>query len=63
MVETLRRLPVNNEAIADPVVTGDPFLAGSAAAVQSRHPAAHQPRDALRLRLHDRRRPGPVRER
>ena len=34
MVEALRRLPVNNEAIADPVVTGDPFLAGSAAAIQ-----------------------------
>jgi len=33
MVETLRRLPTNNEAIADPVVTGDPYLAGSAEAV------------------------------
>jgi arabinogalactan oligomer/maltooligosaccharide transport system substrate-binding protein len=34
MVQTLRRLPANNEAIADPVVTGDKFLAGSAAAVK-----------------------------
>ena len=33
-----RRLPANNEAIADPVVTGDPFLAGSAAAVQNGMP-------------------------
>ena len=57
MVETLRRLPVNNEAIDDPVVTGDPFLAGSAAAIQHGIVAADQPRDALRVRLHDRRRP------
>ncbi len=34
MVEQLRRLPANNEAIADPVVAGDTFLAGSAAAIQ-----------------------------
>ena len=34
MVEALRRLPGNNEAIADPIVTGDPLLAGAAAAVQ-----------------------------
>jgi arabinogalactan oligomer/maltooligosaccharide transport system substrate-binding protein len=33
IVETLRRLPANNEAIADPIVAGDPFLAGSAAAI------------------------------
>jgi len=33
MVKTLRRLPANNEAIADPTVTSDPFLAGSAAAI------------------------------
>ncbi len=33
MVETLRRLPTNNEALADPIVTSDPFLAGSAEAV------------------------------
>ncbi len=34
MVETLRRLPANNEAIADPVVAADTFLAGSAAAIE-----------------------------
>jgi arabinogalactan oligomer / maltooligosaccharide transport system substrate-binding protein len=34
MVSTLRRLPANNEAIADPVVTSDKYLAGSAAAIQ-----------------------------
>lgn len=34
MVEQLRRLPANNEAIADPVVAGDAFLAGSAAAIE-----------------------------
>jgi arabinogalactan oligomer/maltooligosaccharide transport system substrate-binding protein len=33
MVEQLRRLPANNEAIADPIVSGDTFLAGSAAAI------------------------------
>ncbi len=34
MVEQLRRLPANNEAIADPIVANDPFLAGSAAAIE-----------------------------
>lgn len=34
MVETLRRLPANNEAIADPIVANDPYLAGSAAAIE-----------------------------
>lgn len=34
MVEQLRRLPANNEAIADPIVASDPFLAGSAAAIE-----------------------------
>ena len=34
MVEQLRRLPANNEAIADPIVVNDPFLAGSAAAIE-----------------------------
>ena len=33
-VETLSRLPANAEAINDPMVTDDPFLAGSALAVQ-----------------------------
>jgi arabinogalactan oligomer / maltooligosaccharide transport system substrate-binding protein len=33
MVDALRRLPTNNEALADPIVTGDAFLAGSADAV------------------------------
>jgi arabinogalactan oligomer / maltooligosaccharide transport system substrate-binding protein len=33
-VEALSRLPGNAEAIEDPLVTEDPFLAGSAAAVQ-----------------------------
>lgn len=32
MVKTLKRLPGNAEAIADPVVTGDPLLNGAAAA-------------------------------
>jgi arabinogalactan oligomer/maltooligosaccharide transport system substrate-binding protein len=34
MVETLQRLPANSEAMADPVVTGDPLLAGAAEAVK-----------------------------
>jgi len=34
MVQTLRRLPALNDAIADPIVTGDKYLAGSAAALQ-----------------------------
>jgi len=34
MVEALKRLPANLEALADPIVTGDPLLAGAAAAVQ-----------------------------
>lgn len=34
MVEQLRRLPANNEALADPIVSGDQFLAGSAAAIE-----------------------------
>jgi arabinogalactan oligomer/maltooligosaccharide transport system substrate-binding protein len=34
MVETLKRLPGNAEAIADPVVTGDPLLAGAAEAAK-----------------------------
>ena len=33
MVEELRRLPANAEALADPVVTDDPLLAGAAEAV------------------------------
>ena len=32
MVKALKRLPGNAEAIADPVVTGDPLLNGAAAA-------------------------------
>lgn len=34
IVETLKRLPGNAEAIADPIVTGDKLLAGAAAAAQ-----------------------------
>ena len=34
IVETLKRLPGNAEAIADTVVTGDPLLSGAAAAAQ-----------------------------
>ena len=34
IVETLKRLPGNAEAIADPIVTGDSLLAGAAAAAQ-----------------------------
>jgi len=34
IVETLKRLPGNAEAIADPIVTDDPLLAGAAAAAQ-----------------------------
>ncbi len=34
MVETLKRLPGNAEAIADPIVTGDALLAGAAEAAQ-----------------------------
>jgi arabinogalactan oligomer/maltooligosaccharide transport system substrate-binding protein len=34
IVETLKRLPGNAEAIADPAVTGDPLLAGAAEAAQ-----------------------------
>jgi maltose-binding protein MalE len=34
IVETLKRLPGNAEAIADPIVTGDELLAGAAAAAQ-----------------------------
>ena len=30
LVKAFRRLPANAEAIADPVVTGDPLLAGTA---------------------------------
>ena len=33
MVEELRRLPANAEALADPIVTDDPLLAGAAEAV------------------------------
>jgi arabinogalactan oligomer / maltooligosaccharide transport system substrate-binding protein len=34
LVNTLQRLPANAEALADPVVTGNPLLAGAAQAVQ-----------------------------
>jgi arabinogalactan oligomer / maltooligosaccharide transport system substrate-binding protein len=34
IVEALKRLPGNAEAIADPIVTGDPLLAGAAEAAQ-----------------------------
>jgi arabinogalactan oligomer/maltooligosaccharide transport system substrate-binding protein len=34
IVETLKRLPGNAEAIADPIVTGDPLLGGAAEAAQ-----------------------------
>lgn len=34
MVEELRRLPANAEALADPIVTDDPLLAGASEAVQ-----------------------------
>jgi len=34
MVEALKRLPANAEALADPVVTDDPLLAGAAEAVK-----------------------------
>jgi arabinogalactan oligomer/maltooligosaccharide transport system substrate-binding protein len=34
IVQTLKRLPGNAEAIADSIVTGDPLLAGAAAAAQ-----------------------------
>jgi arabinogalactan oligomer / maltooligosaccharide transport system substrate-binding protein len=34
MVEELRRLPANAEALADPIVTEDPLLAGASEAVQ-----------------------------
>jgi arabinogalactan oligomer/maltooligosaccharide transport system substrate-binding protein len=34
IVETLKRLPGNAEAIADPIVTDDPLLSGAAAAAQ-----------------------------
>jgi arabinogalactan oligomer/maltooligosaccharide transport system substrate-binding protein len=38
MVDALRRLPANAAALADPIVTGDPLLAGAAAAVQKGTP-------------------------
>lgn len=38
MVKTLKRLPGNAEAIADPIVTGDALLAGAAAAAQKGTP-------------------------
>ena len=34
MVETLKRLPANAEALADPIVTDDPLLSGAAEAVK-----------------------------
>jgi arabinogalactan oligomer / maltooligosaccharide transport system substrate-binding protein len=34
MVEELRRLPANAEALSDPIVTEDPLLAGASEAVQ-----------------------------
>ncbi len=34
LVKAIKRLPANNEALADPIVTGDPLLAGAAQAVQ-----------------------------
>ena len=34
LVKTLKRLPGNAEALADPIVTSDPFLDGAAAAAQ-----------------------------
>ena len=34
LVEDLRRLPANAQAVADPVVTGDPLLAGAAEAAK-----------------------------
>ncbi len=34
IVETLKRLPGNAEAIEDPIVTGDPLLAGASEAAQ-----------------------------
>jgi arabinogalactan oligomer/maltooligosaccharide transport system substrate-binding protein len=34
MVDSLRRLPANAEALTDPIVTDDPLLAGAAEAVQ-----------------------------
>jgi arabinogalactan oligomer/maltooligosaccharide transport system substrate-binding protein len=38
MVKTLKRLPGNAEAIADPIVTGDALLAGAAEAAQKGTP-------------------------
>ncbi len=38
MVEELRRLPANAEALEDPIVTDDPLLAGAAEAVQKGTP-------------------------
>lgn len=38
MVEELRRLPANLEALEDPIVTDDPLLAGAAEAVQKGTP-------------------------
>lgn len=38
MVEELRRLPANAEALSDPIVTDDPLLAGAAEAVQKGTP-------------------------
>lgn len=38
MVKTLKRLPGNAEAIADPIVTGDTLLAGASAAAQLGEP-------------------------
>jgi arabinogalactan oligomer / maltooligosaccharide transport system substrate-binding protein len=38
MVRQLKRLPANAEALADPIVTGDPLLAGAADAVQKGTP-------------------------
>ncbi len=38
MVKQLSRLPANAEALADPLVTGDPLLAGAAEAVQKGTP-------------------------
>jgi arabinogalactan oligomer/maltooligosaccharide transport system substrate-binding protein len=35
MVETLKRLPANADALADPIVTDDPLLAGAAEAVKA----------------------------
>ena len=61
MVEALKRLPGNAEAIAEPSSPAIRSWLASAAAAAKGVAQPDQPRDALRLRRDDRRRPRHVR--